>query len=133
MLFLLCMTVPRAAHGITMVLAPLLLIAMLYFLYDAELQHNAASYRLSWYLLVGAVLLMEARVRFGLGTPRGVLFYAHLALAVPFFVALAVLAFAAQPFWLVIVADALLVLLAVLGGALLVRSVRMGQQIARSL
>jgi hypothetical protein len=132
MVFYKSMTASRAAHIMTAALAPLVLIAMLYCLHGAEMRDSAAWYRLSWYLLIGAVLLMEARVRFGYGTPRGALFYAHLAFAVPFFMALTALAFLARPLWLVAAADALLLGLAALGGVLLTRSVRAAMAKPRS-
>jgi hypothetical protein len=65
---------------------------------------------------------METRVRIGYKTKRGKLFYFHLAFAIPFFVALAVLAFVAQPFWLVILADILLAMLGVAGIVLFYRN-----------
>lgn len=57
-------------------------------------------YRIAWAFVLVLILCAEARVQFKERLARTALFYVHLSAAIPFFIALTVLAFAFKSMWL---------------------------------
>lgn len=62
-----------------------------------------AEYRTGFFVLLGAFCAIELRVQAGARLPKSRMIWMHLATAIPFYIALGVLAFVAAPTWLVFV------------------------------
>lgn len=85
-------------------ISTLVLIIATYFMIKAIARtdhEDILAYRHTFYSFIMLILLIKVRVQMGFRIPRGHLFHVHLASAIILFVSLGILAFIAQPLWLV--------------------------------
>lgn len=82
-----------------------------------------AAYAAAFWSMVAIVLCMETRVRMGWRQPRPHSFWLHVAAGAALLLALGALALWPMPAWMPFVAAALLLVVALGGGALLWRQV----------